>query len=362
LVKPNQLRFSFSVGNPSVKGMIGEGLLGERLGFDFVWFSDHLTDLPPFGDIADPWTSLAYLSSRTKRIMLAAGVTDALRIHPAKTAHIVATLNHLSGGRAILGLGAGEVMNTKPYGISWEPAQTRIHRLREYIHVVHRLWSSSFEHPANYTGKYYSLNKAHLALQPIQKPSIYIGSFSSTKMLEIVGELGDGWFPGALYTPKSYDDQIKIINQSAKRVQRNRDKIDLIANIPIILEKDSSIRKHVKTKLKKFLFLNKYMLKILGANDLYESISRDLQFQLITSTPEYASILEKKVNALRIPEDILEKCMDEMMAVGSVDQILSKIEKFVRAGSTHVYVGYFMATRETYKFVSKKIMPYFTVK
>ncbi|MBI2649074.1 MAG: LLM class flavin-dependent oxidoreductase, partial [Thaumarchaeota archaeon] len=85
------------------------GILAEKHGFDFFWVGDHFVDLD--GARLEPWTVLSAVAVRTSRIKLGSGVTDPQRTHPSRTAHSVASLDTISGGRAILGIGAGEAMN-----------------------------------------------------------------------------------------------------------------------------------------------------------------------------------------------------------------------------------------------------------
>src|SRR5580692_11488670 len=150
-----RLKFSLGIGG-TLSSTLDQAFRAEELGYDFIWVPDHLTDIPPASAVYDAWTMLAYIGAKTSRAMLASGVTDTQRMHPAKTASTVATLDNLTGGRAVLGIGAGEVMNTRPYGMEWESADMRILRVKEYIQVVRKLWSSSFEHQVGFEGELYN--------------------------------------------------------------------------------------------------------------------------------------------------------------------------------------------------------------
>src|SRR5579862_8273487 len=175
------LTFSREVVGDNVDDIVSDGIEAERLGFDMVWVPDHLVDIRPLQAITDTWTTLAYIGAKTQKIKLGSGVTDIQRMHPAKIANTVANLDNLTKGRVVLGIGAGEIMNTKPYGIPFEEKSVRVRRLRENIQVIKLLWAARYEQPANFTGEFYSLNNAHLSMSPLQRPSppIYIGAFSS---------------------------------------------------------------------------------------------------------------------------------------------------------------------------------------
>ena len=106
----------------------------EKDGYDVAWIPDHLVDLD--ASRADPWSIFGYLSAVTKSISFCTAVTDFQKIHPSKLAQIVGTIDELSNGRVILGLGTGEAMNNTPFGVKWDDVKTRIARFEEYIKVI----------------------------------------------------------------------------------------------------------------------------------------------------------------------------------------------------------------------------------
>lgn len=114
-------------------------------------------------------------------------VTDPLRRHPAVTAQLAITLDLISNGRAILGIGAGEAFHLNPYGIAWERP---ISRLEEAVRVIKKLWSEDF---ADYNGVFFKLKRAVVIKKSVQKPypPIWIGAMRP-RALRVVGVLGDG--------------------------------------------------------------------------------------------------------------------------------------------------------------------------
>jgi len=101
--------------------------------------------------------------------------------------------------------------------------------------VIRLLWSSSYSKPVSFEGDYYRLDQAHLDLAPVQKPSppIYVGAYSSSKMLAIAGELADGWYPAFYYTVGSYREKLGIIRDAAGTAGRSFDSIDRMAYVPM---------------------------------------------------------------------------------------------------------------------------------
>ena len=120
LVEFAMTHFSFGYIDTSVDPLsaVEYGVRAEKTGFHVLWMPDHFADIN--GDKLEPWTILAVVGAKTKKIKLGSSVTDTQRSHPARTAQCVACLDAMSRGRAILGIGAGEAMNIIPFGLPWD--------------------------------------------------------------------------------------------------------------------------------------------------------------------------------------------------------------------------------------------------
>ena len=150
----------------------------EEAGFDAVWWSDHFLhwfppaiwtpDLAPMAEVVrsphaflDPMAVMSASAVQTERVRLGVAVTDAVRRHPAVLAQTFLTLDHLSHGRAILGLGVGEAENILPFGFSYE---RRASRLIEAIEMIRLLWLTI--EPVDYEGEFWTLDQAILGAEP----------------------------------------------------------------------------------------------------------------------------------------------------------------------------------------------------
>jgi len=360
-----QIRFSRELTSTDVHENLREAIQAERQGYDYVWIPDHLTDIPPPVVVLDAWTVMSYVGSHTNKLRVASGVTDTQRVHPAKTANIVATLDNITNGRAILGIGAGEVMNTKPYGIPWESSKVRIKRVEEALRVIRLLWTSSYHNPVDFNGEIFHLERAHLDLPPVQKPAppIYVGAYHSTRMLEIAGELADGWYPAFYYTVKGYRERLGVIREAAGKAGRKFDAFDRMVYVPVVVAKKTpSLTKQLKENLKRQMITNTYLFKVLGAEEALESFPKELHYQLITPTLDYTKMIDKVVGKLEVPDEALEKGIDEMMAVGTPDECIESLERFVKAGATHVCVNKPLDFRDDFRAVASRVMPHFKTK
>jgi F420-dependent oxidoreductase-like protein len=169
----------------------------ESSGFETLWVMDHFHELPPFFDRTDPmpegYTLLAGLAARTKSIELGTLVTGVPYRNPALLAKQVTTLDHISGGRAILGVGAGwneDEYVAYGFGEELPSIKERLDRLDEAI----RICRAMFESPsASFEGDRYRVSDALNSPPPLRSggPPIMIGGGGEKRLLRILAELGD---------------------------------------------------------------------------------------------------------------------------------------------------------------------------
>ena len=168
----------------------------DEAGFDGLWTWDHLRD--PDGDpagVPECLTTLAALAEVTRRVALGPLVLNVSNRHPGLLANMAATVQQVSGGRLILGLGAGGNRRT-PYareqealGLAVEPDVVRAQRVVEAAQILRRLWAGD---PASFTGAHYRLDRPEGYLRADPPPPIVIGGFGP-RMAGIAGKHGDGF-------------------------------------------------------------------------------------------------------------------------------------------------------------------------
>lgn len=298
-----------------------DGIRAEKAGFDAVWLPDHYVDVDC--EKLEPWTMLSAIAARTRKIRLGSGVTDTQRTHPTRTAHMVAGLDVLSGGRVILGIGAGEAMNTVPFGLPWESADERLKRLEEAIQVITDLWDSSIDRQRSFAGSHFSLDKAHLDQRPEQKPHppIYVGAIASRRALEVVGKLGDGWYAW-LNTPETFRQRWKIISESAKFAGRSPREIKPCTHLMVAFPRNSDQKKTALLSAKAGLLMEKSVLRSLG----YQSPPVLEHYQNLDISRESVKRIFNVASS--IPDELVHK----VMAVGGVEEVKEKVEEFSKAG------------------------------
>src|SRR5881296_1591800 len=148
--------------------------------------------LPTPDAFLDPFVMMGMMAAKYRRVRIGTGVTEPFRRHPATLAQAFVTLDHLTRGRAILGVGNGERENTEPYGI---PFRKRVGRLEEALAIIRRLWDSRGE-PVDFDGTIWRLRRAFFAtpLYNGKAPALWIGAHAP-RMLGLTGRYADGWFP-----------------------------------------------------------------------------------------------------------------------------------------------------------------------
>jgi phthiodiolone/phenolphthiodiolone dimycocerosates ketoreductase len=214
------------------------GLLAEKLRYDSVWIADHLIDLEACK--IDPWVALAGIGAQTSRTLVGTAVTDAQRIHPAKLAQMAASLDELTRGRVILGLGSGEKMNLVPFGLEWtDDRDQRILRLVEAVKIIRLLWSSDRENPISFDGEHFHVRDAWLDGKSFSKPypKIYVGALHSPKLLRATGEIADGWLD-FIDTPELFERKVSKIREGASAAGRSLKDIDVVAYVCVAFTKD----------------------------------------------------------------------------------------------------------------------------
>jgi alkanesulfonate monooxygenase SsuD/methylene tetrahydromethanopterin reductase-like flavin-dependent oxidoreductase (luciferase family) len=331
---------------------VRDGVLGEKSGFDSVWIPDHLTDYDQ-GARIDCWTVLAGIGVQTQKVDLSPAVTDVHIVHPAKGAQIIATLDELTGGRAMVALGAGEAMSIVPFGIEFEKAKARAKRLQEYIDVLKLLWTATRQNRAFYRGEFYNLHDAFILQQPVRKPHppIYIGAIESNTLLRMTGEIADGWLPW-MTTPEMFGDGFRTISDAARASGRKLDQIDRVAWIYSCISKDRNILRASLNAGKVALFVSKTILRRLG----YAVPEGEHYTHMMAHEP--FNTWESMVEAAKdVPEEAVYK---SCMIKDDPNDCIEFIQQYVKAGATHIGIRPMgCPVKDVVEQMSKVVMPHF---
>ena len=196
----------------------------DRQGWHGAYFADHFMPndpegaAPRDGAVLECWSVLAALAGRTDRLRLGALVTGNLYRHPAVLANAAATVDHVSGGRLVLGLGAGWQMNEHAaYGIELPPVPERLDRLEEACAVVTSLLR---EPRTTFEGRHYRVTDAPCEPKPVQdRLPLLVGGAGERRTLRIAARYADEW--NAWSTPELFRHKSAVLDRHCESLGRD---------------------------------------------------------------------------------------------------------------------------------------------
>ena len=360
---------------PTFPPIVNIGRVARRLeekGYDSIWFPDHLMGTFPesiwtpenVGPLStySPHTffettlSIAAASFTTQKLRIGSAVTDAIRHHPAILAQSYVTLEHLTNGRVILGIGAGERENTEPYGLKYEKA---VSRLEEAIKVIKLLWGGKRGELINYNGVFFKLKNAVFELPPLNKrPPIWIGGVGE-RICKITARYADGWLP-VVWSVEEYSKRLNIIKEECSKIGRNFTEIEkgLFLNLIIDENREECLRLMRESLLIKAgaLLAPATVYKKLGyEHPLGENFNSFTDY--IPTNYSKAEIMEA---VERVPLDVVQ----ESFTWGNVEDVIDKLDKFRKAGAQTVvfwnftFLGDVSKTKSSYNCIDK-VVEYF---
>jgi len=209
----------------------------------FTWFSlmDHLWQLSGNGQrdgpFLDAYTALPAVARETDDIELGALVTCPHYRYPGYLARALASLDHLSGGRAVLGIGGGWYeAEYEALGIEFPDAPERLRQMRDVIELCKAAWTR--ESPVDYEGRYYDLDGLYLEPKPVQDPHppVLIGGGGEQLTLRATAHHGDRWnIPWG--DPDAYADKLDVLREHCEAYDRDLSEITAtVANVTVIRE------------------------------------------------------------------------------------------------------------------------------
>lgn len=212
--------------------------LVEDLGFDHLWTTDHL--LAPQGEPDQPvlegWSVLSGWATRTRRVGLGLFVGANTFRHPAMTAKLATTLDHVSGGRAIVGLGAGWFEREHgAYGLAFGvgPGE-RLRWLDEAAGTVRRLLDGEL---VTTRGGHYVVDGLRLLPRPVQEHvPLMIGGGGEKRTLRIVARAADMW--NAMGTPETMARKVDVLTEHCRAQGRDIATIELTVGANIVIRRD----------------------------------------------------------------------------------------------------------------------------
>jgi len=279
----------------------------------------------------EPFVMLGMMAARYRRVRIGTGVTEAFRRHPVTLAQAFVTVDHMTGGRSILGIGNGERENTEPYGL---PFKRRVGRLEEALVIMRKLWESGGE-PVDFDGPTWKLRGAIFAT-PLYKgraPTVWVAAHAP-RMLGLAGRFGDGWYPTTKMPAGEYRVSLDRIRAAAAQAGRPTDRFEAALQIQVAL---GSGRRQVLERMTKVKPAGAMSLlmppEVWKRNGLRHPLGDDFQ--------GFADIVPNAVppQALAAAErQVTPELLNDGIFAGTVDEVVEELKPFVAAGLRHVVI------------------------
>ena len=270
----------------------------ESTGWDGLWYADHF--MPNAADTTaawpEAWTTLSAIGAIVPRLRIGTLVTGNTYRHPAVLAKMAATLDHITAGRVVLGLGSGWQENEhQQYGLPFYTVAERLQRLDEACAVIKALYTQT---TANFEGRFYQLKNASLEPKPVQQPlPLLIGGGGEQVTLKITAKWADEW--NVWGTPATLKQKMAILDGHCKTIGRDPRLIKRSAVALLFMSDDAA-----------------YLERMRGTK---------MQQATIIGTPEDVAATVAEYAALGVDELIVPD-----FTLGPRDQKIATLNRFIR--------------------------------
>ncbi len=286
--------------------------------------------IPSLDAFFDPFVMLGEMAHTVpRRVRIGTGVTEPIRRHPVTLAQAFVTIDHLTKGRAILGIGNGERENTTPYGL---PFNKRVGRLEEALEIMRRVWHSDGE-PVDFDGAFWKLRQAvfRTPLYEGRAPCVWIAAHAP-RMLQLTGRYGDGWYPTQKMTAAEYAEKLGRIRAAGREAGRDMTRFEPALQIQIALGKDR------RSVLEQMLTVPAAAaMSMLLPGPLWAKHGR--RHPLGEDYEGFAQFVPEEITAEQIADarrQITPELMGDGVFAGSVDEVFAEVKPLVDAGLRHV--------------------------
>jgi len=232
--------FTWDGGPVALRDTLGDiAARAEQAGYDRVSVMDHLWQIahlgPPEHEMLEAYTTLGFLAARTQRVRLLTVVTAVVYRDPGLLAKAVTTLDVLSGGRAMLGIGAAwNEEEARGLGLFFPSTAERFERLEEALQICQQMWSDD---DGPYEGEHYHLARTLSSPQPLSRPHppILIGGAGERKTLRLVAQYADAC---NIFDTPELAHKLQVLREHCERLGRDYDRIEKTAQLRFDLGPD----------------------------------------------------------------------------------------------------------------------------
>lgn len=293
-----------------ISKIVDHSKLAEEAGVDFVWVTDHYNNRNVYATL----TAIAYNTSKVK---IGTGVTNPYVVNPCWTAAAIATIHEISGGRAILGIGAGDRITLESIGIKWEKPLTAV---REAVEIMRRLLNGE---TVKFEGKFFKVTGARLNFKVDEYIPIYLGA-QAPKMLKLAGQVADGVLINASH-PIDFKEASTHIKEGLSKREKEV-KFDIVAYTAMSIDKDVNAAKDAVKIVVAFIvggapdtILERHDIKIEKAREISNAIAKG----------DFGG-------AMSLVDD---KMIEAFSVCGTPEMVINRIEELRKIGITQIVAG-----------------------
>ena len=312
--------------------------------FDSFWAGDHMVFMRPVA--YDVLSTITAAALTTRKINMGS-FTDAHKYHPAVLAQRLATIDHLTDGRFILGLGLGEAMNLDPFGIKWDKP---LSRMVESIKLIRLLWEK--EEPFDFEGEFFRFEKAILGSKPTKgKVPIYMAAHRE-KSLRVAAEMGDGWItlpqpPELFFRRRKQVEEWRIISG------KNLDHFDKCLYIFISIADDKESASKTLENFKHTIIWSELYEEAYGITLPKKYEGFNYMNVITTDTRDRQKIVD-------LGNEFSKEAVFDFTLSGSANDCIKRIEEYIDAGVNHFLIHNFSADPDwSYEVLTERVIPFF---
>lgn len=329
---------------PPASALSARSAAVEHQGFASIWWGDHYMGwlprsiwTPDISAVAqpgsnpdtffDPIAAMAVAGSATSSISIGV-TTESVRRHPVALAQQFLTLDHITDGRAILGIGAGEGENITPYGL---PFERPVGRMEEGMRLIRLLWDN--DGPVDFDGEHYQLRDAVLGLSARKGRRLNMWVMGTgPRICRIAGELGDGWLP-TMQSPQEYGDRIRRVRAARTSAGRENEPFTFgMFAFAVVAESLEAAR-----RLLRHPFIKGFCLAMPAS--AYEAVGATHPLGAAThGITEYVPGRVGRDEALAMIESIPDEVVEGHVLHGTPADIRRQLEPYAALGLEHVVI------------------------
>jgi probable F420-dependent oxidoreductase len=204
----------------------------ERLGFRDLWVTQNTLD---YVYSFDAVVILTYAAAVTQRIRLGTSVISLPLYNPLHIAHQIASLDYVSGGRAVLGVGLGRDAHYAEFQV---PTARKVRRLLEGIDVIKRAWTQP---EVDFDGEIFHVDKAHIELKPVQqpRPPIWLGG-THPDAIRRAAAVADGWMGSGNMTTQAFGEGVAILRDALEAKGRDPASFPISKRVFMAVDEDAA--------------------------------------------------------------------------------------------------------------------------